>query len=160
MMDAWSWSWRAHIFLLLWNPLRIHISIYEYSRWWFMIFWILSQNMFEVVLEFPISFVMAHVSYCLKYLLKNRLKCLLSWPFYAFYNFETIFLGDYLLDLTFCGCHTWLFLHSLFVRLKTTKNVCTPVLSIENNITWQCFVNLTNILVNQKLEILDQPIQW
>ena len=121
MMDAWTWSWRAYIFLLLSNPFKSLHSICKCPRRWFMIFWILSQNMIEVVFEFPISFVMAHVSYCLKYLLKNRLKCLLSWPFYAFYNFETIFLGDYLLDLTFCGCHTWLFLHSLFVRLKTTK---------------------------------------
>ena len=59
--------------------------------------------------------------FCIASNIKTRLKCLLSWPFYAFYNFETIFLGDYLLDLTFCGCHTWLFLHSPFVRLKTTK---------------------------------------
>ena len=142
------------------KPFKNSHSICKCPRWWFMIFWILSQNMFEAVFEFSISFVMAHVSYCLKYQIKTRLKCLLSWPFYAFYNFETIFLGDYLLDLTFCGCHTWLFLHSLFVRLQTTKNVCTPLLSIENNITWQYFVNLTCILVNQKLEILDQPIQW
>jgi len=77
MMDAWSWSWRAYIFLFIVKPFENSHSICKCSSWWFMIFWILPQNMLEAILEFPISFVMALVSYCLKYHLKTRLKCAL-----------------------------------------------------------------------------------
>ena len=107
------------------EPFKNSHSICKCPRRWFMVFWILPQNMLMAVFDFSISFVMALVSYCLKYHLKPRLKCILLWPFYAFYNIETIFLGDYLFDLTFCGGHTWLFLHSFFLDSKPQKCLCS-----------------------------------
>ena len=57
------------------KPFENSHSICKCSRWWFMVFWILPQNMLEAIFEFSILFVMALVSYCLKYHLKARLKC-------------------------------------------------------------------------------------
>ena len=40
-----------------------------------------------------------------------------------FITLRLIFLGDYLFDLTFCGGHTWLFLHSFFLDSKPQKRL-------------------------------------
>jgi len=126
MMDAWSWSWRAYIFSFIVEPFKNSHSICKCPRRWFMVFWILPQNMLKAVFDFSISFVMALVSYCLKYHLKTRLKCALFCGLSMhFITLRLIFLGDYLFDLTFCGGHTWLFLHSFFLDSKPQKCLCS-----------------------------------
>jgi hypothetical protein len=72
----WMHGWEVgeHIYIFIVELFENSHPIYKCSRWWFMIFWILPQNMLEAIFKFPNS-------YCLKCHSKAILKCLLFMAF-------------------------------------------------------------------------------
>jgi hypothetical protein len=100
MMDARSWSWREYIFLLLSNPLRIHILYVNILDDGHDILNITTKHVGGC---FWISYfiVMTLVSYCLKYHLKARLKCFLCGLFVHFITLIHSFLGWLLIWFNF-----------------------------------------------------------